>query len=216
MMKQNRENPWKTIKLSDYESHMKLEDVHQLQALHDMMKSQLNAYSVKTGMILGVAGGNGLDHVRPEQFERVYGVDINADYLAECTRRYGHLKPFRPIEADLTYDGLRLPCADLLLANLLIEYIGCENFLRAVKLADPQYVSCIIQVNGVRESFISESPYLHAFDRLAQVYHQVSESLLTGTMEEGCYQMILKEEQKLPNGKKLVRLDYEKKGDPKS
>lgn len=36
------ENPWKSIKLSDYENHMKLDSVMQLQTLNCMMKEQLN------------------------------------------------------------------------------------------------------------------------------------------------------------------------------
>lgn len=31
-------NPWETIKLSDYENHMKLDSVMQLQAMNNMMK----------------------------------------------------------------------------------------------------------------------------------------------------------------------------------
>ena len=211
-MNQSMENPWKAIDLTDYENHMKLDDVRQLQTLNEMMKDQLNDYLVKTVMILGVAGGNGLDHIKPKQFERVYGVDVNGDYLAECCRRYEDLNSFFPIEADLTGDDLELPCAELLLADLLIEYVGCECFLRVVKLVDPQYASCIIQVNSGEETFVSDSPYLHSFDRLYEVHHQVTEPLLTESMEKGGYAFLAKEERNLPNGKKLVRLDYGKEG----
>ena len=33
-------NPWEEIKLSDYESHMSLESVFQLQTMNQMMKEQ--------------------------------------------------------------------------------------------------------------------------------------------------------------------------------
>ena len=81
-------NPWEEISLTDYENHMKLDTVKQLQALNTMMKDQFYRYPVNTIMILGVAGGNGLEHIKPDSFEKIYGVDINKEYLKECTARY--------------------------------------------------------------------------------------------------------------------------------
>ena len=60
-------NPWKDINLSDYENHMALDSVQQLQAMNQMMKGQLNQYDIKSAMILGIAGGNGLEHVDTEK-----------------------------------------------------------------------------------------------------------------------------------------------------
>lgn len=50
-------NPWKEISLNDYESHMKLDSVMQLQTMNRMMKSQFDDYPVSSVMILGIAGG---------------------------------------------------------------------------------------------------------------------------------------------------------------
>lgn len=85
-------NPWEEIPLDDYENHMKLDSVMQLQALNEMMKGQFAAYPVSSVMIFGIAGGNGLEHIRREQFERVYGIDINTSYLQEVVRRYHALE----------------------------------------------------------------------------------------------------------------------------
>ena len=57
-------NPWEEIDLEIYESHMRLDSVMQLQAMNAIMKKQLEAYPAATAMILGVAGGNGLEHIR--------------------------------------------------------------------------------------------------------------------------------------------------------
>lgn len=81
-------NPWVEILLDDYENHMRLGSVMQLQTMNQMMKSQLEDYPVSSAMILGVAGGNGLEHISKDKFEKVYGVDVNSDYLKEVTRRY--------------------------------------------------------------------------------------------------------------------------------
>ena len=57
-------NPWEEISLSDYENHMKLGSVMQLQAMNEMMKGQFNDYPVSSVIVLGVAGGNGLEHIQ--------------------------------------------------------------------------------------------------------------------------------------------------------
>ena len=72
-------NPWKDISLSDYENHMAMDSVQQLQAMNQMMKGQLNQYEVQSAMILGIAGDNGLEHVDTEKLNKVYGVDINQE-----------------------------------------------------------------------------------------------------------------------------------------
>lgn len=41
-------NPWEGIELSDYENHMKLDSVMQLQSLNMMMKKQFNQYQIET------------------------------------------------------------------------------------------------------------------------------------------------------------------------
>ena len=205
-------NPWKEISLDDYEKHMSLDSVRQLQALDAIMKEQFAAYPVETAAVLGVAGGNGLEHIATDKFRTVYGVDINAEYLRAVSQRYTRLSGvLECLHLDLINEAEKLPQAHLLIANLLIEYIGCGAFQRAVLQTAPQYVSCVIQINTDGEQWVSESPYLHAFDRLDEVHHQMEEKALTAAMNEiGC-SLILQESYPLPNGKALVRLDFERK-----
>ncbi len=111
-------NPWKKIGLSDYEYHMSLESVQQLQALNRIMKDQFNSYEMlreKTGiheelhgnvMILGVAGGNGLEHITPKYYEKIYGVDINAGYLAAVKERYTNLSGILECLEKLGFDEM--------------------------------------------------------------------------------------------------------------
>lgn len=201
-------NPWEEIDLNDYEKHMSLDSVFQLQTLNKMMKQQFNSYAVKSVMILGVAGGNGLEHIDRQSFSKVYGVDINENYLKACIERYPKLKGIlHTLCVDLTQESAQLPYADLLVANLLIEYIGYECFQETVKKVKPKYVSCIIQINP-EDSFVSDSPYLHAFDGLHKVHHQMEENVLVHTMDEIGYKKEIQLESKLPNGKKLVRIDF--------
>lgn len=66
-------NPWVEILLDDYENHMRLGSVMQLQTMNQMMKSQLEDYPVSSAMILGVAGGNGLEHVQKVNMQKCMG-----------------------------------------------------------------------------------------------------------------------------------------------
>lgn len=204
------ENPWEEIPLTDYESHMKLDSVMQLQAMNEMMKGQFDAYPISSVMIFGIAGGNGLEHIQKGRFERVYGVDINASYLQAAIQRYPELGGLLEcLCVNLIEETDKLPKADMIVANLLIEYIGYECFQKAVRQVNPKYVSCILQIN-IEDNWVSDSPYLHIFDGLEQVHHQMEEHALENTMLEIGYRVIKTLEYMLPNGKKLVQVDFER------
>ena len=202
-------NPWEKISLSDYENHMKLDSVMQLQRMNQMMKGQFNAYSVNSVMILGIAGGNGLEHINKNKFQKVYGIDINQEYLTAVKERYSDISGILEcVRLNLIEETNKLPKAELLIANLLIEYIGYDCFQKAVEQVQPKYVSCIIQIN-VDDSWISDSPYIHAFDNLDEVHHQMDENSLIQALKGVGYKLIVQKESLLPNGKKLVQLDFE-------
>ncbi len=204
-------NPWEEISLEVYENHMSLGSVRQLQALNEMMKDQFDAYPASKVMIFGVAGGNGLEHIPKGRFLKVYGVDVNASYLKAAVSRYPELTGvLECLQADLTEESCRLPEADLLIANLLVEYIGYESFQRAVRQVKPRYISCAIQIN-TEAGWVSASPYLHAFDGLERVHRQIEEEALGLAMSEIGYHPVKTLEHRLPNGKSLLRLDFERR-----
>lgn len=201
-------NPWEEIPLDDYENHMRLDSVRQLQAMNEMMKDQFGDYSVSTVMILGIAGGNGLEHIEKGRLKKIYGIDVNTSYLDEVNRRYSDISDvLECICIDLTKDVRCLPPADLVIANLLIEYIGYECFQKVIQQVRPKYVSCIIQIN-IEDGWVSDSPYLHVFDRLEEVHCQMDEMSLKSAMEGIGYHAGKTLEYLLPNGKKLVKMDF--------
>lgn len=203
-------NPWEEIPLSDYENHMKLDSVMQLQALNEMMKGQFDTFSVSSVIILGIAGGNGLEHIQKNKFEKVYGIDINSSYLQSVIQRYQNLDGILEcLCINLINETDKLPKADMIIANLLIEYIGYECFQNAIRQVNPKYVSCIIQIN-MTDNWVSDSPYLHVFDGLERVHHQVEEQALEQAMSEIGYYVIKTLKYMLPNGKKLVQIDFER------
>ncbi len=106
---------------------MSLASIMQLQALNKLIKGQLKTWPVSSTMILGIAGGNGLEHIRDSGIKKVYGVDINAAYLSETSVRYQDLGNILELLCiDLHKCSGKLPRAELLIANLLVEYIGCK------------------------------------------------------------------------------------------
>jgi len=62
--------------------------VGQLDQLREITRQQVLAYSPRRIAVLGVAGGNGLDAIDPEEVEAVYGYDVNPAYLQTCLARY--------------------------------------------------------------------------------------------------------------------------------
>ena len=203
-------NPWEEIPLADYENHMKLDTIMQLQTLSEMMKGQFDTYSISSVMIFGIAGGNGLEHIQKGKFKRIYGVDVNSSYLQEVIHRYPDLDGLLEcLCINLIDEADKLPKADMVIANLLIEYIGYKCFQKAIRYVNPKYVSCIIQIN-IEDNWVSNSPYLHVFDGLEQVHHQIEEQALVKAMNEIDYHTLRTLERMLPNGKKLVQIDFER------
>lgn len=203
-------NPWRKVSLSDYESHMQLPDVGQLQALNNIMRHQFNDFPVKTLCILGVAGGNGLEHIDCESIEKAYGVDINQDYLKSCRQRYGHMnETLSLLNLDLTQQDAQIPAVELIVANLLIEYIGLEVFSVRLQNHPAKYVSCVIQKNN-GDSFVSTSPYQDAFVDISQVHHEINEETTLAAMKAIGFSLIAKDITVLPNQKQLITLDFQR------
>lgn len=200
-------NPWETIPLEEYETHMQLQSVKQLQALNAFMKEQFVSCPAKTVAVLGVAGGNGLEHALNAIFSKVYAIDINHAYLKQCAKRFPE-PVFEFIRADLTDPAVLLPKAELLIANLLIEYIGYNRFCDVVQKISPRFISCVIQHNA-NDRFVSDSPYLHSFDGLESVHRTINKRELNEALAQIGYRCVAQEVRTMPNGTSLIRQDHE-------
>lgn len=204
-------NPWEEIHLFDYENHMRFNTVRQLQTLNKIMKNQFDTYSASTAIVLGVAGGNGLNHIDKKKYLKVYGVDINDKYLIEVKQRYLNLSDcLECIQLDLITECERLPEAELVIANLVIEYIGYNAFFHAISQVKPNYVSCVIQDDVNEKGWVSGSPYLHVFDRLNAVHNKIQDCELDKLMKNLEYQKCKKIIYPLPEGKSLIQIDFKK------
>jgi len=205
------EHPWRGIDLDVYERHMGHPGVGQLQRLRDITGEQLAAYPFRTVGVLGVAGGNGLDLIDPKTTDAVYGYDINPDYLDACETRYRGAFGDRLHLIETSIDrSVRIERVDLLIANLIIEYVGAEEFV-AFAAANARCIgvlSCVIQCNDAA-GFVSSTDYSASFDALASVSSDISPEALDSAMSDAGFVAMSRREYPLPNGKTLVRQDFQ-------
>ncbi|MEU7856293.1 hypothetical protein [Nonomuraea sp. NPDC049141] len=205
------EHPWRGIHLDVYERHMGDPGVGQLQRLRDITGEQLAAYPFRAIGVLGIAGGNGLDLIHPETTDAVYGYDINPDYLDACETRYRDTLGDRLHLIETSIDrSVRIERVDLLIANLIIEYVGVEEFVAfaAANARSIGVLSCVIQRNDAA-GFVSSTDYSSSFDTLASVSSDIDPETLTSAMSDAGFAALGRCEYPLPNGKSLVRQDFQ-------
>ncbi|MEU4235574.1 hypothetical protein AB0F17_65895 [Nonomuraea sp. NPDC026600] len=205
------EHPWRGIHLDVYERHMGDPGVGQLQRLRDITGEQLSAYPFRAIGVLGIAGGNGLDLIDPQTTDAVYGYDINPDYLNACETRYRDNLGDRLHLIETSIDrSVRIERVDLLIANLIIEYVGAEEFVAfaAANARSIGVLSCVIQRNDAA-GFVSSTDYSSSFDALTSVSSDIDPETLTSAMSDAGFVALGRCEYPLPNGKALVRQDFQ-------
>jgi predicted RNA methylase len=207
------QNAWLGVPISDYEAHMSFEGVEQLQALNQILSEQLDAFDTESVMILGITGGNGLEHIDTAKIKEIIGIDINPEYLAVCKERHAELgTKLRLMNMDVTSAEAILPHADLVIANMFLEYVNLHDFARKLIAAEPVYFSCTYQqekTSGIQ--FVSSSPYADVFDDVSELHSTVAADEVKREMSEIGMALTGTTEYPLPNGKAFVRLDFAQK-----
>lgn len=112
-------------------------------------------------------------------------IDIN------CASRYLELDgAFQPYIIDVGSESDKLPEADLVIADLFIEYVGIGAFCKAIAHVRPKIVSCVLQSHEEGCNIASSSPYMSAFDGLDAIVEDVSEPELIAQMGKIGYELI--------------------------
>jgi hypothetical protein len=174
------------------------------------MNQQLNDYNSANIVILGISGGNGLGNVNTSKIKKVYGIDANRKYLKVCRDRYPELTGVLELLCcDLNNTNITLPNSDILICNLIIEYLGMDRFLELVK-NNKKYiniVSCVIQKNN-SNSFVSSSGLESAFEPISTIHHDINADELINAFSKISFNCIKYVDYPLPNGKEFIRMDY--------
>jgi hypothetical protein len=98
---------------------------------------------------------------------------------------------------------------DLLIANLIIEYVGIYEFVAfaAANARSIGVLSYVIQRNDT-EGFVRSTDYASSFDALASVSSDIDPETLTSAISDRGFVALDRREYSLPNGKALVRQDF--------
>jgi len=206
---ENNNNPWTEIPLDDYESHMSHTSVGQAALLNRLTKKYLDITKPKTAIFLGIAGGNGLEHVDTTITESIIGVDINETYLNATRERYGNAIPsLQLLNLDITKNTSTIANANFVWAALLIEYTGIANALQFAKnnlAAGGDFIATIQQNNNVQ----TVSPTgIESIKKAGTVFNVVDGPALTAHAQEMGFTLIETEENMLPNGKSFVTFHF--------
>ena len=197
-------NPWLSIPLQDYEGHKGRDNAQQLSVLSELFKRALDICVPDSVAVLGIAGGNGLEHVNHATIRRVVGFDINARYLDEVRRRFGTYPNLELHCVDLSEGELRIPPAALVHAALFFEHTGLGGALdNALSLVAPEgRLSVVLQLPDHQQQNVTPTAYA-SMQTLAENFSLVDASHFRGVLEKRGFRLVHEEIRPLPTGKTL-------------
>ena len=155
-------NPWLDIPLSDYEGHMALPAVGQASLIAKLLGQAISRWAPSSLAIIGCAGGNGFEQIRPDLVKRVVAVDLNSQYIQKTRER--HLQRLPSLEllcADVQSEHLDYGPVDFTYAALLFEYVDISSVLRTLKRNSRPgaALTTVLQLPHAAMSLVSPSPY---------------------------------------------------------
>jgi phosphoribosylformylglycinamidine (FGAM) synthase-like enzyme len=197
-------NPWLTVPLADYEGHMRSANVEQLDTLSDLFAKALASVHAASVAILGIAGGNGLEHIDTALTKRIIGIDVNAGYLNAVQERYRDLPGLELHRIDLSKEHIHLEPVQLVHAALVFEHAGVgeslDNALSLVAVGGT--LSIVLQLPSQTESDVSPTAF-STIQNLKPNFTLIDPQRLVTALET--HGLTLKEqlEHPLPAGKAL-------------
>ena len=202
-------NPWLDIPLKDYERHMAHHLVGQSMLLNALTKKYLDEIKPDTTIFLGVAGGNGLEHIDNNITRAVYGIDINQEYLSTASIRYKNTIPFlQLINLDITKNTETICRADFVWAALVLEYTGVDKALEFCtnNVRKGGHLVASIQSNNNKQTVSPTG--IESVKKAGEIFFIVDpENLLSKAAEKG-YRLIEQEENVLPDGKSIITFHF--------
>jgi len=195
-------DPWLNIPLADYEGHMNAPEVGQLSVLSELFAEVLASFRPESLAILGIAGGNGLEHIDPQVTRRVVGVDINPAYLEAIRRRHGARLNLELHGVDLAGPPLNLEPVQLVHAALVFEHAGAGRCLEnAVALVSPGGIlSVVLQLPAASEPNVAATPY-RSMQTLAGHFSLIDREWFGSAMKQSGFSLKQEARRTLPAGK---------------
>lgn len=155
-------NPWNLVPAADYEGHMGPQGADQLAPLSAILGKALAGLRPARLLVLGVATGNGLEHVDPAVTRRVVGVDVNLQYLALARQRHMRLGPRLELYcAEAEKVLLDAAGFDLVYAGLFFEHAAPQRLAGRIAswLAPGGALLAVLQLPGPEGAGAVKSRY---------------------------------------------------------
>jgi hypothetical protein len=202
-------NPWLQIPLEDYERHMSHHMVAQSTLLNALTKIYLDEIKPGTVIFLGIAGGNGLEHIDNKMTKCVFGIDINQDYLDISFKRYmDRIPSLQLLNLDITHYSESICRADFIWAALILEYTGIDKTLAFCinNMCKEGHLVISIQSNNNAPSVSPTG--IESIKKAGEIFSIVDpEELIIKAADKG-YKLVGKEENILPNGKSIITFHF--------
>ncbi len=195
-------NPWLGVPLSDYEGHMNSPEVQQLSALADLFAEAVGQCRPASIAILGIAGGNGLDHIDGSVTKRVVGLDLNPDYLDAARARYPSLPGLELHCIDLAGSIGNIRPVQLVHAALVFEHAGADRCLdNALALVEPGgTLAVVLQLPTTVAQAVAATPF-PSMQNLKTHFTLIDSNWLSRTLEARRFHLVSVTQRSLPAGK---------------
>jgi 2-polyprenyl-3-methyl-5-hydroxy-6-metoxy-1,4-benzoquinol methylase len=202
-------NPWLQIPLEDYERHMSHHLVGQSTLLNALTKKYLDAIKPEAVIFLGIAGGNGLEHIDNQITKTVFGIDINQDYLDTAYKRYKESIPtLQLVKQDITQHSESICRADLIWSALVLEYTGIDKALAFCSKNMRKEGNLVISIQSNNNKQTVSPTGIDSVKKAGEIFSIVDpEELLSKASDTG-YKLMGKEENMLPNGKSIITFHF--------
>ncbi len=196
-------SPWEDLPLSVYEDYAAREGLSS--ALSHVLAEQMRDLPAGSVCLLGVGGGSGLAFASALSYEHILGVDVSESFLSACRARFAHLGPrLELLRLDLRDPKARLPHAELLLADLVIEEAGLAAFVRQVALCAPRLLSCVVNLCHTPPG----GPFAPAFADIEKQRCDVDPQALVRALEKQGLRMTRLQTYPGGGARLLLRLDF--------
>ena len=202
-------NPWLSIPLEDYERHMSHYQVGQSILLNSLTKKYLDETKPESVVFLGIAGGNGLEHIDNSITKSVIGIDINQNYLNTALTRYKHTIPsLQLVNLDIVKNSGSFFEVDFIWAALILEYTGIDKVLVFCKnnIRKGGHLIVSIQSNNNKQSVSPTG--IESVKKAGEIFSVVNPEELLNKATDAGYKLIGKEENVLPNGKSILTFHF--------
>jgi len=204
----NSKNPWTQIPLDDYEQHMSHSSVGQLSLLNSLTKKFLAKLEPETCLFMGIAGGNGLEHIDNNITKLVIGIDINKEYLGVAFKRYhDKIDALKLLELDITKETNQICRADFIWAALVLEYAGIDQCLEFShnNILHGGHLIVTIQANNNLQTVSPTG--VETVKKAGTIFNAIDPEIMLAKSKELSFTLVDQEANQLPNGKSFLTFD---------